>query len=120
MGSALAERFRAAGCRVVGFDLRDECPEAARGDRRRTGRVGRARCSRGTRVVVLSLPNSDVVAEVIRGGRRVARRRDDHRHHDRRPGRDRANSARTCERGADYLDATLTGSSAEARRARWS
>ena len=64
MGSALAERFRAGGLRVVGFDIREAC-------RMQLAELGGepVASARGVfesmRTVVLSLPSSDVVAAMI-------------------------------------------------------
>jgi 3-hydroxyisobutyrate dehydrogenase-like beta-hydroxyacid dehydrogenase len=64
MGGALAERFLRGGLRVVGSDLRDECRQrlaALGGEPKESAREVFA----AARVVVLSLPNSEVVAAVI-------------------------------------------------------
>lgn len=113
MGGALAGRFRGAGLRVVGFDLRDECRQrlAAAG-----GTVAPSVCGvfEAARTVVLSLPDSAAVAAVLADAG------------DALPGTtvidtttgDPDATAATGERldalGAEYLDATLTGSSREA------
>lgn len=113
MGGALAGRFLGAGLRVVGFDLRAEC-------RQRLAAIGGtvAPSARGVfetaRTVVLSLPDSAAVAAVLAEA------------DDTLPGTtvidtttgDPDATAATGERlhalGAEYLDATLTGSSREA------
>lgn len=115
MGSALAERFRAAGVSVVGFDLR---PEA----RDRFAEIGGtpvttvAKVFERERVVVLSLPNSDVVANVIReagvsldGATIIDTTTGD-------PSATVELGRELAARGANHLDATITGSSAEARQ----
>ena len=64
MGGALAGRFLGGGRRVVGFDLRDECRQ-----RRAAGGGTVAASSQAVfevaRTVVLSLPNSEIVAAVL-------------------------------------------------------
>jgi 3-hydroxyisobutyrate dehydrogenase-like beta-hydroxyacid dehydrogenase len=114
MGGALAGRFIAGGLRVVGYDLRDEC-------RQRLAQIGGEPVASArevfaaTRVVVLSLPNSDVVSDVIRevedclAGVTII---------DTTTGDPNATAEignRLAKLGAEYLDATLTGSSAQAR-----
>ena len=114
MGGELAGRFVAGGLRVVGYDLRDEC-------RRRLAELGGepAGSARGVfaaaRVVVLSLPNSDAVAEVIGeagdvlpGSRIIDTTTGD-------PDATAALGERLAAAGIGYLDATLTGSSRLAR-----
>lgn len=114
MGGALAERFRGAGRRVVGFDPRDEC-------RQRLADVGGEPVGSPravfevARTVVLSLPNSgavrEVVAEVggaVRGATIVDTTTGE-------PGATEATGRELAGAGCDYLDATLTGSSAQAR-----
>lgn len=113
MGGELAGRFLAGGLRVVSFDLRDECRQrvVARGGEAAETAEG---VFRACRVVVLSLPNSGDVSGVLESVR------------DSLPGAtvidtttgDPDATAEIGERlaalGADYLDATLTGSSAVA------
>ena len=114
MGSALAERFRAGGLRVIGHDLHGEC-------RQRLVEIGGEPVSSarvvfaGARTVVLSLPNSDVVREVLaeaggllRGATVIDTTTGD-------PAATEAIGKQLAEAGCDYLDATLTGSSAQAR-----
>jgi 3-hydroxyisobutyrate dehydrogenase-like beta-hydroxyacid dehydrogenase len=114
MGSELAGRFVAGGRRVVGFDLRDEC-------RRRLEELGGEPAGSvrevfgAARTVVLGLPNSDVVAEVIGeagellpGSRIIDTTTGD-------PDATAALGERLAAAGAGYLDATLTGSSRVAR-----
>lgn len=114
MGGALAARFRAHGLRVVGYDPRPEARAdlaALGGEPRASGRDVFA----AVRVVVLSLPNSGTVADVIEQAR-------DHldglRVIDTTTGDPEATAAlgaALADRGCEYLDATLTGSSREAR-----
>lgn len=119
MGSALAERFLTAGMRVVGFDPREEC-------RRQFVELGGESASSAkvvfdsVQVVVLSLPNSDVVEEVcdrdaqlfqnssLRKLRIIDTTTGD-------PDRTAELGQRLFEVGVEYLDATLTGSSQQAR-----
>ena len=114
MGGALAGRFRAGGLRVVGYD---PCPEAVAelvavgGEPLSSVRDAFA----AVRVVVLSLPDSSVVASVMNEAR-------DHRRGalviDTTTGDPAATERLGAELAADgceYLDATLTGSSREAR-----
>ena len=114
MGSALAERFRAAGFASSDSISREGARDRLAGHRRRAGRVGPRRVFAGAR------RGAQPAEQRGRGGgdsggRRIARRRDHHRHDDRRPGRDGERRSRTRGTRGDYLDATLTGSSAEAR-----
>ena len=114
MGSALAERFRAAHLRVVGYDPRAECRE------RLTSFGGEAVATvravfAATRTVVLSLPTSDVtfaviaeVAELVRGATIIDTTTGE-------PDATEAIGKQLAERGCEYLDATLTGSSERAR-----
>jgi 3-hydroxyisobutyrate dehydrogenase-like beta-hydroxyacid dehydrogenase len=114
MGGALAGRFRAAGLRVVGFDLHGEARQRLvemGGEPAQSARVVFA----GARTVVLSLPNSDVVrdvlsaaADLLAGATVIDTTTGD-------PDAAEATGKRLMEAGADYLDATLTGSSAQAR-----
>src|SRR5262249_8951466 len=113
MGAALAERFlRSGGFRaVVGYDVRPQC-------RRHLAELGgepvessRAVFAR-TRLVVLSLPNSAIVAEVLAGvgdvpaGATIIDTTTGDPDAVAELGRQLATT------GVDYLDATLTGSSA--------
>jgi 3-hydroxyisobutyrate dehydrogenase-like beta-hydroxyacid dehydrogenase len=114
MGGALAERFIGGGLRVVGFDVGEDA-------RRRFAAVGgEAKASarevfEAARVVLFSLPTSDVVAGVVNECR------------DRLPGArvidtTTGDPERTADlgrslagQGVEYLDATLNGSSRVAR-----
>lgn len=119
MGSALAERFLAAGRRVVGFDLRDEA-------RQRLVELGGEAVTsvkaviEAASVVLLSLPNSDVVEHVCHADAGLFRndgflklRIIDTTTGD--PDRTAALGRRLSDAGIEYLDATLTGSSQQAR-----
>ena len=110
VGSALAGRFRQAGRSVVGYDPRPEARAAL------AAVGGEAADSAGTAaknapVIVLSLPDSDAVESVIREiesvlpGRTVV----DTTTGD--PDRTAALGERLKAAGADYLDATIVGSS---------
>src|SRR5438067_4314359 len=110
MGGELAGRFLAGGLRVVGYDVRDECRQrlAERGGEA----VGSVReVFAAARVVVLSLPNSDVAGEVVAeasdllpGARIIDTTTGD-------PDATAALGERLAAAGTGYLDATLTGSS---------
>lgn len=113
LGNALAERFARGGLPVVGFDVREEC-------RRNMTALGAAADSAAAvatsaAVIVLSLPNSDVVADVIGQiesalpGKLVM----DTTTGD--PERTAALGARLKAKGIGYVDATVAGSSAQAR-----
>ena len=110
MGGALADRLRTAH-HVVGFDLRPECR-----DKLKPGEIApSARAVFTTaRVVVLSLPDSAAVAAVLAaaadlltGATVVDTTTGD-------PDASAEAGARLAAAGAEYLDATLTGSSREA------
>jgi 3-hydroxyisobutyrate dehydrogenase-like beta-hydroxyacid dehydrogenase len=114
MGGALADRFRAGGLRVVGYDPR---PEAGAGLVALGGELlpSVRDVFAAVRVVVLSLPDSSVVADVmaeageLRRGALVI---------DTTTGDPEATARLGTElavEGCDYVDATLTGSSREAR-----
>ena len=114
MGGALAERFRKARLRVVGFDPRDECRQklAEIGGEP----VGSVRAVFGaTRTVVMSLPSSDatwaVIAdagELVRGATIIDTTTGD-------PDATEEAGRHLAELGCEYLDATITGSSERAR-----
>jgi 3-hydroxyisobutyrate dehydrogenase-like beta-hydroxyacid dehydrogenase len=114
MGQSLAERLRGGGWRVVGYDLRANCRErlcAIGGEA--VGSVGEV--FGHARTVLLSLPNSEVVGSVIReaqgplsGSIIIDTTTGD-------PDVTADNGRWLADRGAEYLDATLTGSSALAR-----
>lgn len=117
LGSAMAERFSHAGIRVLGFDI-DPARRSALSDlggqaASSTGEVARA-CNR----LVLSLPDSDAVDDVLaaagkelRAGQTII----DTTTGD--PDRTAANGARLAAAGVQYLDATISGSSADVRSA---
>src|SRR5215212_8297748 len=114
MGSALAERLRAGGRRVVGFDPRPDCRRAlaAAGGEAAKG-VGDVFAA--ARTVVLSLPDSDVTravvaeaGEAVRGATVLDTTTGD-------PDATEEIGRQLAAAGCDYLDATLTGSSERAR-----
>jgi 3-hydroxyisobutyrate dehydrogenase-like beta-hydroxyacid dehydrogenase len=113
MGGALAGRFLGGGCRVVGFDLRPECRQRLAADGGEAVESV-ADVFAATRTVVLSLPNSDVVSAVLSeaGGALHGATVIDTTTGD--PDATEAAGKRLAGLGADYLDATLTGSSAVA------
>jgi 3-hydroxyisobutyrate dehydrogenase-like beta-hydroxyacid dehydrogenase len=114
LGSALAERFLRAGLRVTGYDIRAECrsrlaelggtPAASAGD-----------VARSVDVVVFSLPDSGAVAAVINeieselGNKAVI----DTTTGD--PDETAQLGKRLTANGVRYLDATVVGSSQQAR-----
>lgn len=114
MGSALAERLLGSGRPVVGYDVRAECREGLRKIGGKPLQSVREVFDRA-RTILLSLPNSDVAAEVVReaeglvsGAMIIDTTTGD-------PNATAALGRRLEGIGADYLDATLTGSSALAR-----
>lgn len=114
MGSALAERLRRGGRLVVGFDVRAECRDGLRSIGGEPVRSVREVFERA-RTILLSLPASDVVAEVIREAQELV---SGATIIDTTTGEPEATAAlgeRLERLGASYLDATLTGSSALAR-----
>jgi 3-hydroxyisobutyrate dehydrogenase-like beta-hydroxyacid dehydrogenase len=117
MGSALAERFRSAGVSVVGFDVRDDATS-------RLSSIGGEPASTvadvfaRARIVIFSLPNSDIVADVIRNGGESIRGATIIDTTTGDPAATERIGRRLAESGAAYLDATITGSSAEARAGR--
>ncbi|MBM3981864.1 MAG: hypothetical protein FJ304_16655 [Planctomycetes bacterium] len=114
MGSALAERFRAGGFRVVGYD-----PDA--GCRARLAPLGGEPVATvrevftGARTVVLSLPNSEVVRAVVEGAGELVRGATVIDTTTGEPDATEDVARYLAGAGCDYLDATLTGSSERAR-----
>jgi len=115
VGKAMAGRLLASGYRVIGFDTDSQACSAA-------GALGVAvarssvEVARQCRVVLLSLPNSDVVGEVLwdaglgealRTGTLVLDTTTG------RPADARENHARLAAQGLRFVDVTLSGSSAE-------
>lgn len=115
MGSALAERLLKARFAVVGFDVRPACGRAFRrlgGQSVDSAAAVAAACSR----IIFSLPTTDVVESVVRemgnelrAGSVIIDTTTGE------PDRTAALAARLAARKVCYLDATLVGSSAEAR-----
>ena len=115
LGSAMAERFVAAGYLVHGFDTNEERRDAFRA-------AGAVLCDSATSVfqscptVVLSLPNSKIVSDVITGCLAQIQR---HLIIDTTTGAPedaRLFSSQLESRGACYLDATVVGSSEQTRQ----
>jgi 3-hydroxyisobutyrate dehydrogenase-like beta-hydroxyacid dehydrogenase len=117
LGSALAERFLRARFAVSGHDL---SPERRAALEQVGGRAAGSATdvARDCDVLVLSLPNSDVVADVMRSVREVLTR--GQLVIDTTTGEPEASAALGAElagRGVDFLDATVAGSSQQAREA---
>ena len=110
VGSALAVRFRQAGRSVVGYDQRAEARETLAASGGQIAESAR-RVAEGAPVIVLSLPDSSAVEEVMAEieealpGRTVI----DTTTGD--PDRTAALGQRLKVSGVDYLDATIVGSS---------
>jgi 3-hydroxyisobutyrate dehydrogenase-like beta-hydroxyacid dehydrogenase len=115
VGSALAERFLAAGFRVAGFDI-----DRARGEElySRGGAVAdsAADVARAARRIVLSLPDSQTVRQVVAGLRPALAPGTivvDTTTGDPEP--TAALGGELAEGGIAYIDATIAGSSAQVR-----
>lgn len=115
LGSALAERLLAAGFEIVGYDL-----DAAKGESlRAAGGVAvdsAAGVAAASETIVLSLPDSQVVATVLeslQGELGASHRIIDTSTGD--PHDAEALAASLAERSIAYLDATILGSSVQAR-----
>jgi 3-hydroxyisobutyrate dehydrogenase-like beta-hydroxyacid dehydrogenase len=101
LGSAIAARLSAAGYPVLGYDL---VPE------RRIGATSAMDVVRGCRTIILALPTSDVVAQVLAGltlprGTTIIDATTGE------PDAMAAMGAKLAQSGVDYLDATVLGSS---------
>jgi len=116
LGSALAERLLAAGYGVLGYDLSAERRKelVAAGGRTADAAIDVAR---GCDQIVLSLPDADVVAQVIaqlrlalRAGQLIV----DTTTGD--PAASAALGAKLAGQGISFLDATIAGSSAQVRQ----
>lgn len=114
MGGALAERFRKARLRVVGYDPRDEC-------RQKLAQIGGESAESvravfgAVRTVLMSLPSSEATWAVISEAGELVR---DATIIDTTTGDPDATEdvgRHLAERGCHYLDATITGSSERAR-----
>jgi 3-hydroxyisobutyrate dehydrogenase-like beta-hydroxyacid dehydrogenase len=109
VGSALAERFRAGGLSLVAFDRRPECLTGL------TAASSARAAAEAAPVVVLSLPDSDAVGDVVEmalpvlAGRTVL----DTTTGD--PDRTADLGRRLKAAGVDYVDATIAGSSRQVR-----
>jgi 3-hydroxyisobutyrate dehydrogenase-like beta-hydroxyacid dehydrogenase len=114
VGRALAERFVKGGLSVIGYDRRPECTETLVAVGGTAAESSRAVVPAAP-IVVLSLPDSDAVDEVIREvaadlpGRTVI----DTTTGD--PDRTSALGAGLKTAGIDYVDATIAGSSRQVR-----
>ena len=115
LGSALAERFLASGMGVVGFDLDPERRERLREiGGRPADALADVAADRGR--IVLSLPDSDAVEAVVAElepmlaeGSMILDTTTG------APDRSAALGAHLAEQGIEYLDATVAGSSEQAR-----
>lgn len=114
VGTALAERFLAAGCRVVGYDTATDRREGLRAiDGIVAGSVNEVASAAET--IVLSLPTSQIAAHVIASlltslaGKLIIDTTTGE------PGEMAALGQRVDGLGARYLDATIAGSSAQVR-----
>lgn len=112
MGSALAERLLAGGFPVIGHDLREECRERLK---QRGGTVVTSVSEVfAVPTILLSLPTSAIVAEVVAIGQpKAGSLIVDTTTGD--PDETAALGERLSGIGVQYLDATLTGSSQVAR-----
>jgi 3-hydroxyisobutyrate dehydrogenase-like beta-hydroxyacid dehydrogenase len=116
LGGAIAERLLGRGFRVLGTDIDPSRCEALRRSGGETVPDPSEVVRSGDRIV-LSLPTSAVVAAVIDGVEAALRPGQtiiDTTTGD--PASAQAAGARLSRRGVDYLDATVSGSSAQARR----
>lgn len=113
VGSALAERFLAGGLSVIGYDSRLEAREAMR--MKDVGIADSAKGAAAGSVVVLSLPDSEVVASVIHEieSNIVGKTIIDTTTGD--PERTTALGQRLAGQGVHYVDATILGSSKQVR-----
>jgi len=115
MGNALAERLWQGGFEILGWDISPERRE----DLRRVGGRAAGSCDEVLAAclrVVLSLPNLEVVAQVLHEG--DASLRDGHLLVDTTTGSPKQAEAlgkQLASRGIFYLDATVSGSSAQVR-----
>ncbi len=106
MGSALAERFRAGGLRVVSYDPRPECAPNCESVRA---------VFAAARTVVRSVPNSEVVRAVVAEAGALVRGATIIDTTTGEPDATEEVGRQLAALGCDYLDATLTGSSERAR-----
>lgn len=111
MGTALVERFRATGYPLIGFDVREEARGVFPGEAKDSVRA----VFDAARTVVLSLPDSGVVAEVVRETQPIARGTliIDTTTGD--PAIAATIGMELAKQGVDYLDATLIASSRDVR-----
>jgi 3-hydroxyisobutyrate dehydrogenase-like beta-hydroxyacid dehydrogenase len=109
VGSALAERFRAGGLSVVAFDRRPECLAGL------TAATSVRVAAESAPILVLSLPDSDTVADVIGQALPVLAGRTVIDTTTGDPDRTAALGERLKAAGVDYVDATIAGSSRQVR-----
>ncbi len=115
-GKALATRLLGAGLPVTGYDVAPQA-RAEASDLGVNVMADAAAVARDTRIILLSLPNSDIVSELLWGAPALA---------DElapgtlvldattgRPSQARENARRLAERDVRFRDVTLSGSSAE-------
>jgi 3-hydroxyisobutyrate dehydrogenase-like beta-hydroxyacid dehydrogenase len=115
IGTAVADRLREAGTRVVGWDID---PERLAALRQTGGEIagGAAEVFSSCRRVLLSLPSHREVAEVIQAaGGSLSRGLTIIDTSTGDPARTEALAAMLGARGISYLDATISGSSAQVR-----
>ena len=112
VGTALAERFLAAGLSVVGYDVRSEALNAVSGLIAAESPKSAAEASTW---IVLSLPDSDDVVKVIHEIEIVCRGKTIIDTTTGDPDRTAALGSRLHQAGIRYVDATISGSSREVR-----
>lgn len=114
VGSALTERLLAHGYRVVGYDIEDEKRKALV-ERGGVGAASPVAVAERAERIVLSLPTTETVLDVLGGTRGILSARSlpttilDTTTGD--PTQTEALAAGLAERGVVYLDATISGSS---------
>lgn len=116
LGMAIAERLRQAGFEVIGFDIDPKRREllAERGGRPASSA---GEVARGADRVILSLPDSEVVASVLK--ELAPELREHQKVVDTTTGdpeRSAAIGAELLQKGVHYLDATVSGSSDQVRK----
>lgn len=114
VGSALAERFCRAGFNVIGYDPRPEASEPLLRTGGRPTTSSRA-AAESASIIVLSLPDSNVVEGVIAEIEPVVRGRTIVDTTTGDPAFSAKVGAYLKTMGVDYLDATIAGSSAQVR-----
>jgi len=114
VGSALAERFLAAGFEVAGHDSRQSQNEALR---QLGGQplANAAEVSKSCETILLSLPTSDIAARVIEEIKAHLPKRTVLDTTTGQPDAMERMGKQLAELGCDYLDATIAGSSSQVR-----